>query len=79
MGWKPSNSYWIKANADGSVKNDGYMAACRGVLRNSQDFWVAGFVRNLGACSVLMAELHGIAIILQIAWDNNIRKICVGI
>lgn len=33
---------------DGSIKKGGYMAACGSVMRNSQGFWVAGFVR----CSV---------------------------
>ncbi|KAL5149939.1 hypothetical protein HKD37_13G036660 [Glycine soja] len=48
FGWKPPNFDWIKANVDGSIKKGGYMAACGSVMRNSQGFWVAGFVR----CSV---------------------------
>ncbi|KAG4958766.1 hypothetical protein JHK87_035399 [Glycine soja] len=48
FGWKPPNFDWIKANMDGSIKKGGYMAACGSVMRNSQGFWVAGFVR----CSV---------------------------
>lgn len=38
---------------DGSVKQGGSHAGCRGVFRDSTGAWIVGFVRNLVSASVI--------------------------
>lgn len=47
VGWTFPEMGWIKANVDGSVKDDLH-ATCAGVFRDSKGSWCFGFARNLG-------------------------------
>lgn len=47
------------------------------VLRDKNGSWIGGFARNMGSCNVLMTELTGIGEGLVMAWDLNIRKLCI--
>lgn len=56
----------------------GEHVGCGGVLRDASGCWRGGFVRNLGTCSVLAAELWGILSGLQLlAWEGGWKKIIV--
>lgn len=57
VGWSCPPSSWIKCNVDGSCKQGGAHAGCGGVFRDAYGSWRGAFLRNLGTCSVLYAEL----------------------
>lgn len=52
-------------------------SGCGGVLRDNAGNWVTGFYRGLGMGSVLGAELWGILVGLQVAWDRGIQKLWI--
>ncbi|CAN1165103.1 Putative ribonuclease H protein At1g65750 [Linum perenne] len=65
----------VVLNTDGSVQADGSKAAAGGLIRNSEGRYLHAFCTNLGKCSIMRAELRGIIIGLQIAWENGFRKV----
>ncbi|KAK8713068.1 hypothetical protein V6N13_148295 [Hibiscus sabdariffa] len=52
-------------------------SACGGVLRSHQGAWITGFTKYIGRCSVLEAELWGIASGLELAWSLDCRRLVV--
>ncbi|KAK8596694.1 hypothetical protein V6N12_065174 [Hibiscus sabdariffa] len=50
-----------------------------GVLRNHVGDWLLGFYRRVGVCSVLEAELWGIAEGLRLPWDAGIRVVLLEV
>lgn len=66
---------WCKLNTDGAVKDSTGMASCGGLTRDYMGIWVSGFACNLGPCSVVEAELHGVADALELAWNSGCRKL----
>lgn len=77
IGWTFPENGWFKCNVDGACKNNGMATGCSGVILDSSGHWIVGFVRGLGMGSVLNAELWGILLGLQIAWNHGIRKIWI--
>lgn len=75
IGWKPRPDEWIKLNVDESKSHQSKIAGCGGVLRGSTGYWLRGFSRNLGNCSVLLEELWGILTGLELAWELGFRNI----
>ncbi|KAK8479556.1 hypothetical protein V6N12_064054 [Hibiscus sabdariffa] len=59
---------WCKLNVDGSRDRLTRVSSCGGVIRDSHGYWMMGFTKNLGMCSVLDAELWGIYEGLLCAW-----------
>ncbi|MCI14607.1 beta-amyrin synthase [Trifolium medium] len=57
IAWSPPMDPCVQFNCDGAVTNCGLNAACSGVLRNSYGKFIYGFSRNLGACTITLAEL----------------------
>ncbi|KAK8580688.1 hypothetical protein V6N12_070945 [Hibiscus sabdariffa] len=41
--------------------------------------WLLGFYRKVGVCSVLEAELRGVAVGLRLAWDVGIRVVLLKV
>ncbi|CAN1291647.1 Putative ribonuclease H protein At1g65750, partial [Linum perenne] len=54
-------------------------AAAGGVLRDELVRGLAAFSANLGHCSITRAELRGIMIVLDVAWDVEIQKVAVQV
>lgn len=75
--WEPPPDGWHKCNVDGSVVNSGRNAGCGGAFWDSLGRWLGGFTRNLGLVPILMAELWGILIALQIAWDKRLTSLWI--
>jgi hypothetical protein len=48
---------WIKPNSDGACKGD--YSWCGGLFRNSERRWLKVYVRKIGVCNALYAELWG--------------------
>ncbi|KAG5232203.1 reverse mRNAase [Salix suchowensis] len=55
--WKHPRSGVCKVNTDGSRINVTGISGAGGVLRDSNGAWIQGFSVNLGASSILEAEL----------------------
>ena len=64
-----------KVNTDESRINVTGISGAGGVLRDSNGAWIQGFSVNLGASSILEAELWGIFWGLKLAWDYGYRDV----
>ncbi|CAN1131193.1 Putative ribonuclease H protein At1g65750 [Linum perenne] len=77
VGWTPGPTDWTVINTDGSVRQPSGTAAAGGVIRNSSGLCSLAFTANLGICSITRAELRGIILDLNLAWDAGHRKVLV--
>ncbi|XP_061357647.1 DExH-box ATP-dependent RNA helicase DExH6-like isoform X2 [Gastrolobium bilobum] len=89
VGWTFPEVGWMKANVDGSCKEEGRLPGCGGVFRDSTGSWKFGFVQNLGAYfsgvfpdekihrSTLMTELCGILTALKLAREKGISQLWI--
>ncbi|KAL4366318.1 hypothetical protein GQ457_05G014250 [Hibiscus cannabinus] len=55
--WTTPPEGWVKANTDGAVELSTRMAAIGGEVRDHNDNWLFGFSRDIGSCSIPIAEL----------------------
>ncbi|KAL9457054.1 hypothetical protein AB3S75_006148 [Citrus x aurantiifolia] len=76
--WSSPNWPWVKLNTDGTRKDSG-VAGVGGLLRDYRGVWQFGFCINLGACSVLTAEIWGLYHGLCMAWQRGFRRIWVEV
>ncbi|KAK4270818.1 hypothetical protein QN277_019587 [Acacia crassicarpa] len=75
--WQKPPADWIKINTDGAVALGSGRAGCGGVLRDSREAWVCGFMKNIGVCSVTDAEEWAIFEGMRLAWELGFRKAIV--
>jgi hypothetical protein len=54
--WNPPDLERMKYNADGAFMLKDNQAVFSEVIHDDSGSWQIGFSRNLGACSILMAE-----------------------
>ncbi|CAN1121685.1 Putative ribonuclease H protein At1g65750, partial [Linum perenne] len=66
---------WFSLNSDGSLVHNSKRFATAGVIRDSNGRFVAAFSANLGACSIMRAELRGIFEGMKLAWSKSIKKL----
>ncbi|CAN1810963.1 hypothetical protein LINPERHAP1_LOCUS26095 [Linum perenne] len=52
-------------------------ATAGGLIRDNYGRFICDFVSNLGACSIMRVELHGIVEGKELAWSKGIQKLCV--
>ncbi|KAL4335934.1 hypothetical protein GQ457_07G000840 [Hibiscus cannabinus] len=72
--WGSPPPSWVKINTDGARRgDDGY--ASRGVARDSSGTWMFGFLKFIGVCSVLDAELWGAYLGLYFAWNAGFQQV----
>ncbi|KAF7812131.1 ribonuclease H [Senna tora] len=71
----PPGAGWLKFNVDVMVKDSLRIAPCGGVLRDCAG---KGFVRKLGWCDTLLAELWAILSALEVAWSMGCRNLVVA-
>lgn len=57
VGWTFPPTGWAKCKVDGSCRQGGIQAGCGGIFRDASGASNGEFARNLGAGSVLSAEL----------------------
>ncbi|CAL9019915.1 unnamed protein product, partial [Prunus brigantina] len=67
--WKTPRTGACKVNTDGSRINATGLSGAGGLLRDATGAWIQGFIVNLGASTILEAELWGIFWGLSLAWD----------
>ncbi|CAN1171504.1 Putative ribonuclease H protein At1g65750, partial [Linum perenne] len=75
IAWEPGEEGWVILNTDGSVQAAGNKAAAGGVIRSSEGRYLHAFCTNLGKCSIMRAELRGLNIGLNMAWEHGFRKV----
>ncbi|CAN1164676.1 Putative ribonuclease H protein At1g65750 [Linum perenne] len=75
ISWKPANAPCFTLNTDGSVERANGDASAGGVLRNWQGRTVDAYTANLGKCSITRAELTGIIVGMERAWNAGIREL----
>ncbi|KAF7833342.1 non-LTR retroelement reverse transcriptase-like [Senna tora] len=73
--WQRPPEGWVKVNVDGARRENDGTASCGGVVRSDHGEFFAGFMRKLGDCSVILAELWGIACGLEVVWDLVFRRV----
>lgn len=56
IGWEPPIPSKIKINMDGETKGNSGFAGARCVLRDSQEGWIVGAIRNLGITTSVNAK-----------------------
>ncbi|KAL4281612.1 hypothetical protein GQ457_03G016410 [Hibiscus cannabinus] len=76
-GWQPPNEGCYNLNVDGAMSAIDGNSASGGVIRNHQGGWITGFSKFIGKCSILEAELWGIARGLEVAWDMDCCNVVV--
>ncbi|CAN1855901.1 Putative ribonuclease H protein At1g65750 [Linum perenne] len=75
ISWIPPPDDWLKVNTDGSVIHPHSLAAAGGIIHDFQGRAIDGFSANLGACSIMRAELLAAEIGLSRAWDLGAKKV----
>ncbi|KAK2642276.1 hypothetical protein Ddye_024039, partial [Dipteronia dyeriana] len=68
---------WEKLIVDGSWLPELGSIAMGGVNKNDRKSWLVGFALNKGTGSVIEAELWGILVGLNFAWNAGFRKVDV--
>ncbi|KAL8143934.1 hypothetical protein V2J09_016966 [Rumex salicifolius] len=75
ISWAKPEEGWYKVNTDGAKESSMGVATAGGVIRDDSGVWLDGFVKNIGVCSVVAAELWGLYHGLELAWDLGYRKL----
>ncbi|CAL8137476.1 unnamed protein product [Prunus armeniaca] len=73
--WKTPRPGACKVNSDGSRINATCLSGAGGLLRDATGAWIQGFIVNLGASTILEAELWGIFWGLSLAWDAGYHDV----
>ncbi|KAF7838891.1 ribonuclease H [Senna tora] len=80
--WLPPEAGWVKVNVDGACSSKGRdhgHAACGGVVRDENGNYMVGFLKNLGSCSPIQAELWGVHSGLSTAWLHGFRRVIIEV
>ncbi|CAN1185855.1 Putative ribonuclease H protein At1g65750 [Linum perenne] len=77
--WEAAQSPWVTLNTDGSVIATTGQAATGGALRSSDGRLMDAFSGNLGKCSITRAEITGLVIGLERAWNLAVRDVAVQV
>ncbi|RHN50339.1 putative ribonuclease H-like domain-containing protein [Medicago truncatula] len=77
VGWDKPPEGWIKLNSDGACKGGGENSGCGGLFRSSDGIWLKGYIRKVGVCDALHAELWGMYLGLDMAWREHITQLIV--
>ena len=77
IGWKRPPEGWIKLNSDGACKRNNEGSGYGGLLRNPDGHWIKGYIKKIGSCDALHAEMWGVYLGLVMAWRNRIPQLIV--
>jgi hypothetical protein len=77
VGWKHPQEGWVKLNCDGACKENVNRAGCGGLLRDTNGKWLKEFVRKIGVCNALHAEMCGLYLGLELVWRDGVSHLCV--
>src|SRR4051812_47717032 len=74
--WCAPDHSFVKLNVDGAHDNNG-ISGCGGILRDHHGGWLGGFSKNIGICSVFMAEAWGLYIGVKHAIELGFKKVVI--
>lgn len=77
--WNPPRHDWIALNVDGSLDQYKAKAGGGGLLRTEQGQWVAGFMRNIGCCTIEEAEIWAVWDGLELTWNMGYKRVIVQV
>jgi len=77
VGWNRPPEGWIKLNSDGTCKGNNDVSGCGGLFRNSDGRWIKGYMKKIGSCDALHAEMWGVYLGLEMAWRDRIPQLIV--
>lgn len=66
-------------NIDGAFKASLRMASTGGLIGDHNGRWIQRFTDNIGTCTIIITELWGILIGLQMAWNRGSQKILLEV
>jgi len=75
--WSPPPVNWVKVNCTGVATFASGKAACGGIIRSYDGSMVTSYARNLGPCSIVLAELWGIYHGLALAKNQGMRHVII--
>ncbi|CAN1293344.1 Putative ribonuclease H protein At1g65750 [Linum perenne] len=75
VSWMAAPAPGFTLNMDGSVRLSEQRAVAGGCLRDANGKVADAFASNLGYCSITRAEISGIVIGLERAWEAGVRKV----
>ncbi|XP_024177862.1 uncharacterized protein LOC112183758 [Rosa chinensis] len=73
--WHPPISPWVQLNTDGLAKGNPGPAACGGVFRDGTGHYIGGFCHGLGNQTGFFAELMGVILGIDYAFQFGWRYI----
>ncbi|CAJ2645220.1 unnamed protein product [Trifolium pratense] len=73
--WSPPLNGWYKCNTDGTSMGNPGPAACAGVFRNYKGEFLGCFAKNLGIANALFAEIMGVIIAIECAFEKNWKQL----
>jgi len=77
LGWKRPREGWIKLNNDDACKNMGVIAGCGSLFRDSDCRWIKGYIKKIGACDALHAEMWRLYLGLNMVWREHYSHLTV--
>ncbi|KAE8693093.1 hypothetical protein F3Y22_tig00110819pilonHSYRG00319 [Hibiscus syriacus] len=75
--WQPPPESWVCLNTDASINPSTGFNSVGGAIRSHAGTWLIGFHKSIGITTPLQAELWGIFIGLQVAWEQGYERLQV--
>ncbi|KAL4340570.1 hypothetical protein GQ457_08G000230 [Hibiscus cannabinus] len=75
--WQRPERGWVSLCTDGAVSATSGIGSVSGVFRKDDGSWFYGFNKSIGIMQPLQAELWGLFIGIQIAWDIGLKKLLI--
>ncbi|KAF7808310.1 putative ribonuclease H protein At1g65750 family [Senna tora] len=75
ISWHKPEEGWVKINVDGAWREPSNRATCGGLIRDCYGNLQLGFMRNIGNCNILTAEVWAILSGLEAAWSMGFKKV----
>ncbi|KAL4331840.1 hypothetical protein GQ457_07G045030 [Hibiscus cannabinus] len=75
--WQRPERGWVSLCTDGAVSATSGIGSVSGVFRKDDGSWFYGFNKSIGIMQPLQAELCGLFIGIQIAWDIGLKKLLI--
>ncbi|KAK8556676.1 hypothetical protein V6N12_003073 [Hibiscus sabdariffa] len=75
--WQRPELGWVSLCTDGVISPATGIGSVSGVFRTDDGSWIYGFNKSIGIMQPLQAELWGIFVGLQIAWDIGFERLLI--
>ncbi|KAK8572182.1 hypothetical protein V6N12_028243 [Hibiscus sabdariffa] len=75
--WQRPSTGWVCLSTDRAVSIATGMGSVGGIFRSDDGSWILGFNKTIGILRPLQAELWGILLGLQLAWENGFERLLI--